>query len=40
MIPPSLTGTAATDNLHPGDTENQVIAAGIIDYIYSNYLFL
>jgi hypothetical protein len=40
MRPPSLTGAASADNLHPGDTETQVMAAGVIDYIYSNYLFL
>jgi hypothetical protein len=37
MRPPSLTGAAAADNLHPGDTENQVLAAGVIDFIYNNY---
>ena len=36
--PVSLVGAAAADNLHPADTENQVLAAAVIDFIYNNYL--
>jgi hypothetical protein len=37
MRPPSLTGTASTDNLHPNDAENAVIMTGLVDFIKLNY---
>lgn len=36
--PPSITGTAATDNLHPIDAENYIVVEDLVAFIRSMYL--